>query len=213
MSVKKNEKTEPILTDERKKALFCEDGTPKYLRYYTQIPFALKTLKEKKLHLGDTIFFKDPIDREWTRASLGEGKKLYALCLTYETELIHHWHDYADGQFGCCIVFDGRLLIEAAKKKKLSCNLVDYNKNISRHPKEDNHDTAPFCKAWPYRCEHEYRIISKTAQELQIEFDWIQQITITSLLDNKSFNFFKAEINSIDKEITVKHSRLEKEID
>jgi len=213
MSVKKNEKTELILTDERKKALFCEDGTPKYLRYYTQLPFALKTLKEKKLHLGDTIFFKDPIDQKWTRASIGEDENLYALCLTYETELIHHWHDYAGGKFGCCFVFKGMLLIEAAKKKKLSCDLVKYIKNISRHPKEATPDITPFCKAWPYRCEHEYRIISKTAQELQIEFNWIQQITITSLLDNKSFNFFKAEINSIDKGITVKHSRLEKEKD
>ena len=200
-----------LLTDERKKALFCEDGTPKYLRYYTQLPFALKTLKEKKLHLGDTSQFKDPIDREWTRASLGEDEKLYALCLTYEAELIHHWHDYAGGKFGCCIVFDGRPLIEAAKKKKLSCGLVNYNKNISRHQKEADSDTTPFCKAWSYRCEHEYRIISKTAQELQIEFNWIDKITITSLLDKKSFNFFKAEINSIDKGITVSHSRLEKD--
>ena len=213
MSVKKNEKTELILTDERKKALFCEDGTPKYLRYYTQLLFALKTLKEKKLHLGDTSQFKDPIDREWTRASLGEGKKLYALCLTYETELIHHWHDYAGGKFGCCIVFDGRLLIEAAKKKKLSCDLVKYVRNISNRPQKTDPNNTPFYKAWPYRCEHEYRIISKTVQELQIEFKWIKQITITSLLDNKSFNFFKTEINSIDKRITVKHSRLEKERD
>ena len=204
-----------LLTDERKKALFCEDGTPKYLRYYTQLPFTLKTLKEKKLHLGDTNFFKDPKDQKWTRASLGKDENLYALCLTYEAELIHHWHDYADGKYGCCFVFDGRLLIEAAKKNNLlcGCGLVNYIKNISRHPKDVVHDTAPFCKAWPYRCEHEYRIISKTVQELQMEFNWIKKITITSLLDNKSFNFFKAEIKSIDNGITVSHSKLEKEKD
>ena len=198
---------------ERQKGLFTDD-IPKYLRHYTKLPYLLKILKTGRLKLSDTEGFKDPKDRAWTKAYRKRvGKELFAMCCTWETELIHHWNTYAKGKFGCCISFDGQKLIEAADAQpNIKHGLVDYKKNIPCDdiPESVEIEKLLFTKAWAYRCECEYRFISETEKELAFDLGCIKRITITANMDKETFAFFK---ESIEKQhsVSVTHSRLEKD--
>jgi hypothetical protein len=207
--------TENELT-ERQKGLFLEDGKPKYLRHFTQLPYLLKILKTGELKLSDTENFKDPKDKEWARLYRQENKKLFALCCTWETELIHHWYAYAGGKFGCYLLFDGKKLIEAAEKQAIKHGLVNYIKYIPATrktiletvPKEE----IPFSKAWTYRCECEYRFVSDTVETLSFNLDTVKQITVTSKMDDDTFTFFKERISKIYTG-RISQSTLEKDIE
>jgi hypothetical protein len=186
---------------ERQKGLIAENGNPKYLRHYTQFPYLLKILETKKLKLSDSEKFSDRADKAWAEAyKKRSGNPLYILCFTWETELIHHWNTYAKNTFGCCITFDGTTLIEAAKGQGVKTDFVRYQKNIPyiEIPKDFPPEEIPFTKAWAYRCEHEYRFTGGgPLQYMDIDNAWIKQITLSHLMDEDTFVFFKKSIEKI----------------
>jgi hypothetical protein len=175
-----------------------ENSNPKYLRHYTRLPYLLKILETKQLKLGDSKNFKDKIDKKWTDAYKDKSKNpdLYALCFTWETELIHHWNTYAKGEIGCCITFDGTALIEAAKEQGIVARFVYYRKNIpwKNIPDDIPAEEIPFTKAWAYRCEYEYRFTSTGVKYMAIDIAWIKQITLSPHTDEDTFDFFKKSI-------------------
>ena len=178
---------------ERQKGLLADNGMPIYLSHYTQLPYLLKILNEKKLKLSDTEGFKDPVDRGWTR-SYKEKKgttKLFIICFTWETELINHWQTYAKGKFGCYLSFDAPKLIEAAAQQGIKCGFIRYRKRIaSKSPEETPAEEIPFSKAWAYRSEYEYRFVSDEKSYLTFDTSWVKQISITAKMDNDSFGYF-----------------------
>ena len=198
---------------ERQQGLFI-DGIPKYLRHFTQVPYLLKILKTGKLKLSDTENFDDPKDTAWAKAYRDRTKKgLYVSCLTWESELIHHWKTYAGGKFGCCITFDGTKLIDTANaSQSIKHGLVDYIKNIpsEKIPDAVEDEKLPFSKSWAYRCEYEYRFISETERDMTFAPDCIKQITITANMDEGTFGFFR-ELIEKQHNVSVSHSRLEKD--
>jgi hypothetical protein len=196
---------------ERQEGLL-ENGNPKYLRHYTRLPYLLQILETKQLKLGDSKNFKDNIDKKWTEVYKDRSKnpELYVLCFTWETELIHHWNTYAKDTFGCCITFDGTALIEAAKEQGIKSGFIYYKKNI---PCKSIHDgipeeEIPFTKAWPYRCEYEYRFTSVCKEFMAIDLAWVKQITASAKMNDDTFEFFKTSIGKTYG-IQISHSRLE----
>lgn len=203
---------------ERQKGLF-KDGFPKVLRHYTKLSYLLKILKTNTFKLSDTEKFKDPKDKKWANAYKKDTntKKLYAGCFTWETELIHHWHDYAKGKYGCYIAFNGENLIKSAKEQGIICRCVNYIKNIKTNNESildsvQNKEDIPFSKAWPYRCEYEYRFVSTTNNLLKFDLKDILQIVITSKMGKDKFDLYKKEIEKFDIK-RISHSTLEKDIE
>jgi len=203
---------------ERQKGLF-ENDIPKILRHYTKLPCLLKILESQKFKLSDTDNFNDPKDKAWSNAykKATDSKKLYTLCFTWETELIHHWNTYAGDKFGCYLAFNGADLIQSAKEKNIKYGCVNYIKNIKTNSGNilasfEDKEKIPFSKAWAYRCEHEYRFVSTEEKTLDIKFDHIRQIVITSKMDDDLFDFYKDKIEKIYKG-RISHSSLEEEIE
>ena len=206
---------ESIELTERQKGLFNE-GIPKYLRHYTRLPYLMKILETKELKLSDTDGFRDPKDKAWAEKykKLTETEKVFALCFTWETELIHHWNTYAKGKFGCYLLFDAPLLIESAQRLGMEHHPVRYIKNI---PCEKIPESVPkkdilFSKAWAYRCEYEYRFVSNTVECLPFNAETVKQVTITSKMDNCTFDYFKEKIAGLYKG-RISHSTLERDLE
>jgi len=193
--------------------LLQEDGKPKYLRHYTQLPYLLKILETGKLRLSKTSEFCEHNDKEWAEQYKKKtSAQLYALCCTWETELIHHWYTYASGKFGCYLMLEAAPLIETAQKNGIRHGFVKYMKNIPYKTIADKvqPEEIPFAKAWAYRCEYEYRFISGKEKNLTFGPETVKQVTITSAMDDTTFDYFKGVIAKVYSG-EIHHSRLEKD--
>ena len=207
---------ESIELTQRQKGLFIENDIPKYLRHYTQLPCLMKILETGKLKLSDSDGFRDPKDKAWADhyKKLTKTKRVYMFCCTWETELIHHWYTYADGNFGCYLLFDASKLIESAKRLGMEHSPVRYIKNIpcEKIPESVPKEDILFSKAWAYRCEYEYRFVSNTVEYLSFDVKTVKQVTITAKMDDCTFGWFKEKIAKIYSG-RISHSTLEKDLE
>ena len=69
-----------------------------------------------------------------------------------------------------------------------------------------------FSKAWAYRCEYEYRFVSNTVEYLPFNTKTVKQVTITSKMDDGTFDWFKAKIAGLYSG-RISHSKLEKDLE
>lgn len=165
------------------------------LNRYTSLPVLLDMLKRKKLVLLDPGAWEDKNDSE----IMLEYKKrknlraLFALCLSYGDETIHHWKTFADGISGCCIEFDSiRLSSHLKTLEGVRFGPVTYKKLKDLHGKPISTNRIPFTKRWPYRCEEEFRVIwesSIDAPGYEIDFDLtlISKITISQRMPKQIY--------------------------
>jgi hypothetical protein len=179
----------------------------KYLNRFTTLPVLLDLLQRKKLTLLDPKLWDDKNDSEIIlEYKKRKGiKNLFALCLSYGDETVHHWKSYANGTSGCVIEFDAKKLFLLLNKiPNLRHGKVDYKKLSEVEDKNVvlNIDQMPFIKRWPYRCEEEYRIIVEknskdTFFEIDIPLDIITKITISQQMPEPIYNTIKSYLKDL----------------
>lgn len=141
--------------------------------------------------MPDYNSWEDKNDTEILDYYLNEMKKrhgvveLRALCFTHDDETIHHWNYFAKEMTGCCIEFDYKGLVESFEPFDVIHGVVKYYKiNELEKGHTPPLSKLPFSKRWPYRVEHEYRIIhqsDKKLKKLEVDIDLkiIRKITIS----------------------------------
>jgi hypothetical protein len=158
------------------------------LNRFTTIPFLIDLLKRKKLSLLNPGFWEDFNDRETIeiyRKAIG-ARSIYALCLTYKDETIHHWNAFASGSGGCCIEFRADELIDVLKKNKIKHDKAQYIRVRDLVNLEFEKEKLPYVKREPFQPENEYRLIITSNDEqmpsydIEIDLDIIRKITITN---------------------------------
>jgi hypothetical protein len=100
------------------------------LRRYTNLPSLLHILQNRKLTLLDP--------RKWDDGNDSAGMELYrkqknlksivALCFAWGDETYHHWHVFAGGAGGSCIVFHRDKLLKTFNEQGVIHNRVVYKK-------------------------------------------------------------------------------------
>jgi hypothetical protein len=180
------------------------------LSRFTTLPVLLDLLQRRKLTLLDPKSWEDRNDSEIILAykKRKKIKNLFAICLSYGDETIHHWKTFSNGSSGCLIEFDAQRLfsivdqIPGVKHRK-----VAYKKlaEIEKKKVKIKVDDIPFIKRWPYRCEEEYRIIveNDTAYakhfDIDIPIDIIRRITINQQMPDKIYETIKVYLRDIKK--------------
>lgn len=124
---------------------------------------------------------------------------LFACCFTQTAETYHHWQVYGKEEAVRVIFNKDKLLSQIVNDKRYTSGVVEYVllKNFSNTVLSA--DKLPFVKRWPYRDEHEFRIIYSDDKKdvlhyLDLPDNCIEQISIGPQLDEKRFADIKAEI-------------------
>jgi hypothetical protein len=139
---------------------------------FTTIPFLLDFLLRKKLTLLNPSSWEDYNDRETVEAFKNRAgvSAVYALCLTYGNETVHHWNAFANGTSGCCIEFNPDKLfgilngVQGVSHGKTSYMSI-------RNLRDFSADELPYFKRLPFKPEKEYRIIATTNEPQKSAFD------------------------------------------
>jgi hypothetical protein len=179
----------------------------KYLNRFTTLPVLLDLLQRKKLTLLDPKLWDDKNDSEIIlEYKKRKGiKNLFALCLSYGDETVHHWKTFSNGPSGCVIEFNAKKLFTLLSKiPNLTHGKVAYKKLAEIENKNVTLDInqMPFIKRWPYRCEEEYRIIVEknnkdTFFEIDIPLDIITKITISQQMPEPIYNTIKSYLKDL----------------
>lgn len=165
------------------------------LNRYTTLPVLLDLLQRKKLTLLNPESWEDKNDSEiiLEYKKRKNIKKLFALCLSYGDETIHHWKTYSPGSGGCCIEFNPKTLFEIIDMVPgLKHGRVTYKKIYEVGPNGVTISKIPFIKRWPYRCEEEYRIIVEADTDddffdIEVPLEVINKITISQLMPKQVY--------------------------
>lgn len=172
------------------------------LTRFTTLPVLLDLLQRKKLTLLDPKSWEDKNDSEIILAYKRRKKikNLFAICLSYGDETIHHWKTFANGSSGCLIEFDAQKLFSVIDKiPGIKHKKVAYKKlsEVEKKKSKVKFDDIPFTKRWPYRCEEEYRIILENDEtdakhfDIEIPLEVIRRITINQQMPDKIYETIK----------------------
>lgn len=170
------------------------------LNRYTTLPVLLDMLKRKRLVLLDPSSWEDKNDSEILLEYKRRKRlsKLFALCLSFGDETIHHWKTFADGISGCCIEFDTEQMKELLRRTPgVIFRKVRYRKLRDLKDATIPVDSIPFTKRWPYRCEEEFRVIwrgSSADSCFEIPFDLriIKKVTISQRMPQPVYETIRA---------------------
>lgn len=165
------------------------------LNRFTTLPFLIDLLRTKKLILLNPKSWEDHNDTDilLDYKEKNSIKSLLALCFTDESETIHHWKTFSNGESGCCIEFNKTELLSLLEKDKR----IDHRKvNYPLIEKADKVATEdiPFTKRRPYECENEYRVIMKIDDldvmffPINIPLNCITKVTLSPRLPASAFN-------------------------
>lgn len=133
------------------------------LRRYTGLPALIDILVRRRLTL---LSFRHWVDSNDRRAlQLYQDALHYrfvgAMCLTQAPETFHHWHIFAGGDAGVCVVFDRRRLdaLFSARPHFIAAPVQYVQLNeIERVDAADIH-RLPFLKRYGFRDEREFRLL------------------------------------------------------
>ena len=184
---------------------------------FTTIPFLLDLLQREKLTLLNPSSWEDYNDKETVEAFKKRSgfSSVYALCLTYGNETVHHWNAFANGTSGCCIEFSPEKLFK----------ILDALPNVShgkasymsiKQLRDFTSQELPYFKRLPFKPEREYRIIAtsdqsqKPALDIGIDLSIIRRITISNKVPPVVFKSLKKIIADINPSFSGKiiHSTL-----
>jgi hypothetical protein len=147
----------------------------KKLNRFTTIPFLIDMLRRKKLALVNPSFWEDFNDRETVEIyrKAVKANSIYALCLTYKNETIHHWNAFANGSSGCSIEFSPTKLLALLDAKGIKHGKTEYIRVRDLGELKCKKEQLPFVKREPFMPESEYRIIatSNNRQEATMDVD------------------------------------------
>lgn len=183
------------------------------LNRFTTFPFLLDMISRKKLTLLNPDFWEDYNDRKTIQfyKKRTNAKSIYALCLTFKSETIHHWNAFANGPSGCCIEFSHSKLINILDTHNVKHGKVTYMKVADLTPdKPVDGDLLPFVKRTPFKPENEYRIIATSDEEqgpsfeIPITLDIINRITLSNKLPRVTYNSLKKIIIQQEPTLTGK---------
>ena len=133
------------------------------LNRFTTLPYLLDLINQRKLILTNPIKYwedKNDVGAIQHYLDITKTKSIYAICLTYKSETIHHWNKFANGENGCCIEFNAPKLLSLVENLNLKHSITDY-KTIE-NLKIENIDKSKliFIKRYLFESEKEYRIIA-----------------------------------------------------
>ena len=175
------------------------------LNRFTTIPFLMDMLVREKLTLLNPSFWEDQNDKGTVEAFKYRSgiNSIYALCLTYGNETVHHWNAFANGSSGCCIEFSpDRLFSNLGLNSNLRHGKVLYNsiKNLRNFSDEE----LPYLKRLPFKTEKEYRLLlldenpQQPAFDLDINLDVIRRITISNKVPKSVYKSLKTVLLNIN---------------
>lgn len=182
------------------------------LNRFTTLPFLIDLIVRKKLVLLNPEFWEDFNDRKTIQfyKEKSGNKSIYALCLTFKSETIHHWNAFSNGPSGCCIEFSYSKLAVALDNLNISHGKVDYLNIADLKDKHIHQDLLPFVKRSPYRPESEYRILLSNNEEQQpsfeipISIEMINRITLSNKLPRVTFDSLKKMILELEPKLEKK---------
>lgn len=177
------------------------------LNRFTTLPFLLDMITRKRLTLLNPDFWEDYNDRKTIQFYKKKinANSIYALCLTYKSDTIHHWNAFANGPSGCCIEFSHSKLTNTLDQLQIKHSKVTYMK-VSDLTTDlpISVDLMPFIKRTPFKPEYEYRIIATTNEdqlpsfEVPISLAVINRITLSNKLPKVTFNSLKKIIIGVE---------------
>lgn len=181
---------------------FVQSSPIVILNRFTSIEKMFEILTEEKLRMSDYHYWEDKNDvslLDEYKAKVGI-KSLFVLCLTDDSETIHHWGSFSEKLNACCIEFDvKKLLGSISRDKSLRYGKVKYIRIKDLKRELTNVKDIPFSKRFPYRNESEYRIIfesqkAKKEKATIVNHEMIKRITINQHIAKDVFNLIKREI-------------------
>lgn len=185
------------------------------LRRYTNIPSLLHTLTTRTITLLDPKKWDDTNDSyalEVYRDRM-DLKSVLALCFSQANETYHHWHVFAGGAGGACILFDKQRLMKAFDKQGVRHKGVTY-KTLPKLEKETlSLEDLPFTKRYGFKDEEEFRAIYECQDEevaslpISIPLNAISRVSLSPWLPQSLFDTTKDILRSIDGCAGLKVSR------
>ena len=175
------------------------------LNRFTTIPFLIDLLRRKKLALLNPAFWDDFNDRETMEIyrKAAKAKSIYALCMTYKNETIHHWNAFANGTSGCCIEFSPAKLIDVLDQNGIMHGKAEYIRVRDLADTKIKTEQIPFVKREPFSPESEYRLVALSAKSqeasfsIDIDLDIIRKVTISNKVPKPVFESLKESIKEM----------------
>lgn len=139
-----------------------------HLRRYTNIPALIYLLQNKAITLLNPASWDDTNDSHSLRI-YKETKNLrsvLALCFSQAAETYHHWHVFAGGNGGACIVFNKKRLLNALDQYEgVRHQEVGYRTLATIRHGGFTINELPFVKRSGFTDEAEFRVIWENALE------------------------------------------------
>jgi hypothetical protein len=177
------------------------------IKRYTELPFVLQTLQEKKIALLSPASWDDKNDGHYIRR-YKQKKKLkgvFALCLTEAIQTYHHWKVFTHGASGACIHFRANEFQEWANSTKgLSGRSVAYRTIAELRAVPPTVVDLPFLKRGAYEHEAEYRLLheSKATASGPVRFSFpaeiIERVVLNPWLNPDTVKSIRELIHSIN---------------
>jgi hypothetical protein len=187
----------------------------KKLNRFTTIPFLIDMLRRKKLALVNPSFWEDFNDRETVEVyrKAIKAESIYALCLSFKNETVHHWNAFANGSSGCSIEFSPTKLLALLDANNIKHGKAEYVRVRDLGELKFTKEQLPFVKREPFTTESEYRIIATSGNKqeatMDIDFDLniIRRITISNKMPESVYKSLKAMLLEMVKGYRCKISR------
>ncbi len=181
------------------------------LNKFTTIPVLIYYLHNMRIPLLDPADWEDKNDSYTLLRYAKENNinKILATCFSMDDETIHHWKTFSPGSAGCCIEFNPSILEKVMVSPGFRCGAVDYHKitSVRDVPLKD----LPFIKRFPYRIEHEYRVIYEGKEKdvsMPFRGSQIRRITIAQSMPLPIFESNKAILADILPGATIVRSTI-----
>lgn len=177
----------------------------KKLNRFTTIPFLIDMLQRKKLSLVNPAFWEDFNDRETVeiyRKAI-KAKSIYALCLAWKSETIHHWNAFANGTSGCCIEFSPTRLFAVLDAHGIKHGKAQYIRMHDLDELQCKKEQLPFIKREPFTPESEYRLIATSNKkqeptlDIDIDLNIIRRITISNKMPANVYESLKSMLQQM----------------
>jgi hypothetical protein len=190
----------------------------KWLRRYTNLPFLIYLLVEKKITLLNPQKWDDRNDSYYL-SLYRDSKKLktvLALCFTQASETYHHWRVFSDGSSGACVEFNRKELVKAVSHFGIQAGEVTYSTREKLRSRKTRIEELPFLKRQAFRDDHEFRFIygcrdeERETLDLPIPLSCINRVTLSPWLCKEASDRIKDLLRLIEgcRDLSIARSTL-----
>lgn len=177
-----------------------------FLKRYTELPFLLYALKNKKLTLLNPKSWDDKNDAHYL---LEYGSRLncgsvLALCFTEAPETYHHWKVFSGSKSGVCIDFKLPEFREWVSTMGLKFGKVKYRKLIDAKRTAPQLSDLPFLKRIAFSDERELRLLYESqergllAKNFELDLRTISRVVLSPWLPPSVSEPVKDVIRGLD---------------